>query len=542
MWAKNSSGNYALQNQVFNIYQRKFDPVEAFFTSTLAQPMPAGNYTYYICYPVPQKVNGRQATFEIPSRQDGKASGGVDITVSSATNYTELKASSTEGKDIDPIPAELHHLLHFLRFYIPQGTNLLGEPIRTIVIRMPGPVAGTLTVDVTSPSSAVLSNGRNTITLDLAEPLQESNSENRYAVAGIFPPSTPYGLEDFLKIELYSENKMADISPVSLAGRSFAAGHVTGVKLKPVQVRAYFDLSFRLTGNNLGQDVQKVTLTLPEGTIWPGTNSNVYVYQGENGTGMVPGQDILIRTDNGDAYRALSGKSVTISYESEDAIVSQNITIPNIGSATKKSVDIAVPYLFYEDFSGLAADFHSYDEHATSNPESRDGIEFLPGWSGARVGGMAHTSIRTGAHRESVACYAARCDSPFMTGLKHTVTEFQSAGKTIALRVQYNYSMGREEGGIGRAKVGMYIQFGYSTKTGTIESEDKHGTFGEEEYMKVLTGTFTNIEYSADKTLAQMGKDRRITWRTICEENYGPNNSTCYFYLDNIKVSIISNK
>ena len=546
VWAQNSAGTYTFSNQIFNIYERTYSNDEAYFTSTLSQPMAAGQYSYYICYPVPNKVNGTNAEFTIPQVQDGKASGGVDVTLSSKTTYSELKSGGTEWLGINPVPAQMHHLLHFLRFYIPKGANVLGEPVRRIELKMPKAIVGTLSVDVTSASTASLSGGKNTIVLDLAEPLTESDTENVYAVEGILPPSTAYGSKDFLEVTLFSDTKMAELDPISLNGRSFQAGHVTGVKMLPNQAKAYFEFSIHLTDNHLGQDVKTLTMTLPSDTSWPDSESNVYTFSKANGGLMVVGDTILIRTNDATAYRAMSGKQLTVSYESEDAIVSQSVTMPNLQSINHKTVDVEVPYLLFQDFSGITADFHSYDEHSNSNPESKSGYEIIAGsgWYGARVGGKANTAIRISAHREFIANYPARCDSPFLTGLKN-----KAGTKAVKLRVQYNYSMNREEGPLDidlvLPRVGLQVYLGYSTKSGAIASgvtnaliNKPHGTFGDYKLLTNETGDYNNINEEEDIILENMGNDRRITWKTDCEFSGSPTNSTCHLYLDNIRVSI----
>lgn len=532
VWAKSSSGSYTLSNQPFNLYARGFEQGKGYFTSTLSRQMEAGTYTYYITYPVPQSASGTTATFTIPEIQDGKASNGVDITVSDATSARELRPATDEG-GIVPIEARLHHLLHFFRFYLPEGENPLGEPISKIVVTMPQPIAGTLTADVTAGGSATLSNGRKSITLELKRPL-DASSAVQYAVAGIFPPSSTYGADDVMTVELQSENKSATVVPIPLSGRNFPAGHVTGVKLRPVNVQDLFDITFTLGANRLGEEVKEITLSLPEGSGWPGGSSS-YTYS--PGHLIAGGDKITIKTANEAEFRALSGKSVTIRYESENAIVSQTVTMPDMSSGRKAGVTMEVPYLFFEDFHAIAEDFHSYDEHATSNPGNRGGYEFI-GWSGARVGGMAATSIRISAHRETSASYPARCDSPFLTGLKHTADEFGSLGKNIELEVTFNYAMNREEGGLGKADVGMELYFGYSTKSGAINSQNSDGSYGGKIYMKEFSGSFTTIGNEMTQTLSGMGNDRRISWKTYCEYNAGLNNSTCFLYLDNIRVSI----
>ncbi|MGN1214751.1 MAG: hypothetical protein ACI4TJ_00745, partial [Candidatus Cryptobacteroides sp.] len=248
VWANNSKGDYALENQVFRILAKGYEKDKAYFTSTLSSPMASGTYTYSIVYPVPDAVSGTDARFTIPSVQDGKVSGGIDVTVSSPFAGQALQPmddSDFAGVATGTMSAQMHHLLHFLRFYFQPGDNLLGEPVRKIRFSMPEPVAGTLTADITDPSSTSVSDGSTEMVLLLEEPLEESTSTSRqYSVAGIIPPASEYSVTDCMEITLYSENKIGRLSTVSLAGRSFEPGHVTGVRLIPNTVRDYYTITF----------------------------------------------------------------------------------------------------------------------------------------------------------------------------------------------------------------------------------------------------------------------------------------------------------
>ena len=291
VWAESSNGEYVLDNQVFRIMAKGYDKDKAYFTSTLSSPMPAGKYLYYITYPVPEAVSGTKAQFTVPSVQDGRASGGTGITVSSPVSGEALPAmeeSDFAGVATGMMSAGMHHLLHYLRFYLPKGANLLGEPVKKIRFSMPKPVAGILTADITDPSSPAVTQGSNRIDLELAEPLEESPAEARqYSVAGIIPPASEYSVNDFMEITLFSENKIGNLATISLAGRSFEAGHVTGIKLVPNSVRDYYSITFKIDGNNLGEDIQNITLTLPDGVQWPESASSEFTYSKNDGSLIV---------------------------------------------------------------------------------------------------------------------------------------------------------------------------------------------------------------------------------------------------------------
>lgn len=219
----------------------------------------------------------------------------------------------------------MRHMLHFLRFYIPDGR---------------------------------------TVTMVLGTPMGESSGyAYDYAAAGIYPPSAAYGEGELMDVTLYSANKVAHVAPINLSGRDFKAGHITSVPLKPLSAEDFFCVDFSLDSNNLGEDVEILTMTLPEGIAWPGTESNVYTI----GTGLGTGESFRISTTSEDEFRALSGQTVTVSYESENAIVHESFSFEDLSSVSKTAKSLNCPYLLFEDFSGVGT-FQSNDGPFTQRP------------------------------------------------------------------------------------------------------------------------------------------------------------------------------
>ena len=225
VWAKSPDGSYALDNQAFRLMAVASDKSEAYFTATLQSPMAEGTYSYYMTYPLPESMGGMTATFTVPSVQDGTASDGVDIIVAEPISGPALEPVKEAAPIVsdDVLNVRMRHLLHFLRFYIPEGNNLLGEPVKRIEFTMPREVAGKVSVDVTDASTASLGDGVNGMTLELTKPIDASADGMESAVAGIFPSQTAYSAGDLMTVSIYSENKWASLSPMSLDGRTFAA-------------------------------------------------------------------------------------------------------------------------------------------------------------------------------------------------------------------------------------------------------------------------------------------------------------------------------
>ena len=229
VWARNSAGEYTLNNTPFSVYGA--NGPRAFFTATIDSPMPEDRYTYFAAYPVPESVSGTTATFTIPSVQDGRVGGGADIMIATPALHGPLE-EVTDFSDYPRIGIKMEHILHQFRFYVPEGKDKLdGEPIEEIVLEFPKPVVGKVTADFTDPSiSPELADGASSLTLKLSEPLVVSSSSGKkYAMASIFPAS--FGASDSFNIKVYSTTKIGTTEPVNLGGRTFAAGHSTPVRL-----------------------------------------------------------------------------------------------------------------------------------------------------------------------------------------------------------------------------------------------------------------------------------------------------------------------
>lgn len=529
VWAYDGSGSSVLQAQPFTLLARGNSNRKAYFTSVLSSAMAEGEYSYYLAYPYPESVSGSTAVFSLPSEQDGKASGGVGICVSDPVVSGALHPFD-ENIPVDEtlsFNARLKHILHYLRFYVPEGCNVLGEPLKSIEFTMPQPVAGEVQVNVLD-RSASLSSGVNKIRLSMEDRLEE----NEYAAAGIFPPQSTYADGDYMNIRVYSENAYSDLDPISLAGRDFKAGHITSVPLRITGIGQVYNVYFTFGSNNLGEEVQKITVSLPNEITWKGERTSEFVFSHEDGSTISPGESFSLSTIEAGEFASLSSLTATVYYESENAIVSETINFPAFGqSDTSCSFSLNCPYLFFEDFSTLEA-FSSNDAYESGfSTGSKSGVSFANGWTAARAGGQAGTAIRLAARRETSADYGSRCDSPQLTGIKK--------GHKVKLSFSFDYSMNRQEGGVdSNPKMGQTISVGWTTETGALKSGSESGTFPDSFYLNETTGSYTNIDKTYKLILDDMDSSKRLSIRTSPEHKAGLTNGTYWLYIDNIKVTI----
>lgn len=528
VWAKNSAGEYTLNNTQFSVYGA--DGARAFFTATIDASMPEDRYTYFATYPVPESVSLTKATFTIPSIQDGKVSGGADIMIANPLLHGPLDEVQ-ELSDYTKLGMSMEHILHQFRLYLPEGEDKLGgEAIVKMVLTFPKPVAGKLVADFTDTEAAPEFSGEEkSITLKLSEPLVNStSSERKYAMAAFFPSS--FEASESINIKIYTETKIANAYPVNLEGRTFAAGHSTPVRLRISDIQEYGRLRFTVSSNNLGENANAVRLTAPQGCTW-GDGSTIYEYR--PGHEITTGETFEIPFENLDTFRTFSGKDVTVTFDTEHVDATQTVRMPDLTTLNFAEISAGLPYLLYEDFSGVES-FNSGDNYATSNAGSKSPKSFLNGWTGGRVGAEAGMCIRIACRRETSKGYDARVDSAPIISLK----------KSTDIKVSYDYGVNNKYGGIAiitDGNVGQNVYIGYVTDTKGYSSGDDSGTFESDNtfYAKEYTGSYTSTPNSDTRIIhsAPTGV-LRITWRSAAEYQAGTTNTTCWLYLDNIKVQI----
>lgn len=538
VWAAASDGIYALEGEVFTMWHYNDALSSAIFTATIT-PMPDGVYTYYATYPEPKSTEGTTAVYELPQTQSASMfNGACDIMVA---RPVENAGALTDAK-VNEMDFSFSHKMHTLKVNIPQGGNMLGMPITRLEFTFPTNVTGDVAVDITDPlAPAVLTNGSNKLVLEIPEGANEGES-----VWGMIFPTDISGE---ITYTAYSGGYASFPRTITVAKNAEAA-HITPMSLPIPELYRLTEISLSIGENNLGEDVQSVSIINENGNViktLPVNAENEYIlsYEGEF-----------------DAAQ-FSGKQFTARFESEHAIVEQPFTMPTITPYIKNTVDsIEVPYLLFENFDNLktfATDGDSYAGTADneSNAKFRAGMlldNYLPttGWNIARGGGEANKCLRINVRYQSgawiVARYCGRLDTPCISALKPEATN-------IKLKVEFD--------------TGCYIPNGYNT-------DDRYS-----KSAYYIIGTHSNDSSSALNGISQddISKNCDVKYTPVAEEYFesanpiitydsqlktysheieGCNNTTrivwfpcttqtskvaaanCayYFYMDNIKVSI----
>ncbi len=558
LWAKNSSGNFVLQNQIFKAHG--LDDKRGFFTSVLTEEMPEDTYTYFCTYPVPASVDGTKATFRVPSVQDGKVTAGADVMIASPTSYGALTAFPVPD-DHSTMKMEMNRMMHQFRFYVPEENQLLGdEKIERILMSFPTPVTGNVTFDFEDlDAQAQVTDGQTDISLELTQPIGVSRGDAyEYACLAFAPVQFAEG-QSLVITKAYTDDKIAFFDPIDLKGKDCLSGHSTPVKLKIREIVDYAGIINVTVGvNNLGENPQKITLTAPAGCNWGDGGSNVFVYN--PGREIPVGETLVFKfeTDE-DAYKAFSGQNITIEYDSENAIVSETLTMPTISGRGKTTLSLTVPYLMFEDFSCIHTEGESYGNNSYSSSEreqpgrSLDGYMSHQGWNAARFWMKAGTCVRINTRYQEVkilmsfaSYHYGRLDTPQLSGLK--------PGKTVPLSVIFDAG-GNRNSSSSITLSSPAVAVATHSNTGVLDGIPTGSTGITSSYDTTL-GDFgtTHSSVSVEDNCSNDAFNDTFTTRTATIYNATSDNRICFYvtytpqsktgncefnvYIDNIRVKI----
>ena len=562
MWARNSSGSFALSNQKFRTYG--IDGRKGFFTSDLSSAMADDSYTYYCCYPAPVSVSGSKVSFNLPDTQDGKVTGGADIMIATPAQHGALKAV-TDQIDHSGLSMQMNRMMHQFRFFVDDASDKLkGVGITTMQLTFPSAVVGTVTLDYTDPSVApTLSSGSSKVNLALKEPI--TSAASNFACVALAP--TKFNEGDKLQIKAYTADKIVTIDPIDLRGRTFEAGHSTPVRLVIKEVADYkYKMTFKVAANNLGEGVNTIVFTAPSGCQWVEGGSNEYAYT--PGRKINAGEEFTLRFENEAQYRAFSGKTISIKYDSDNALTYQSATLPDLSSTNTVNVSLTVPYLFYEDFSGIPSFSDGHDNPSTGgNSDTYKGISelssySLSGWYASRVGGQAGTSVRICCRFEDVAgvsaYYKGRIYTPFLSNIKE--------GSAVNISVSFRYGGNIKEANIlwsPAPKEDPKIYFGINTEDVVTNPDATEGGLIEDitnlyggigyaswadssmnpiairaENIPTSGGSYTSFAGTKSATISNVDNGMRLGWIVTTDNTEDSTNGNYWLYLDDIKVQI----
>ena len=529
-----------LSSQPFSFYRPY--PDETLFSATMPA-QPEASYAYYGAYPIPESIDGTRVTYTLPATQDGSYDmrnyditdpathssykGNLDIMIAEPRTAPALQNGEALGMNF-------HHQCHVLRVQVPTGRNQWGENVRKLRIEFPTAVVGKMELDLTDPAAApVLTEGSNTINIELKKPLIESEED---AVDGCYVwvflcPTTVNGT---IRFTAFDENGYQSNSLTTTMNKTMAAGAITPITLTVPDELPVTWIDFSITGNNLGENPNSFTVTAPEGaTFRNGTNEQTFTVNSDN----IYSVAFYSEVDGISIRDLIQNQGLTLTYDSEHARVSE---IKKIATTTgnRTSINLTVPYLFYEDFSNISA-FNSNLDQTSGNPDAIWLDQFgTEGWSVCRTAAEAGKSLKISVRHETVAQYPGRVDSPMLTGIKE--------GKTVKVSVTFN---------AGQTSKWVYCKFG-TTQDNNLHKGDNEPENG---YKEISFDVTNNISYDFipstytiqnESFINNCTNTTRLSWNVVRTYQYGNPwenednqnawySRTWYMYLDNIKVSII---
>ena len=540
LWAVDESGNIEMEAAVFNMHHFSHNYQTAIFKS-LITPLTGRSYTYYATCPAPKAVSGTTATFTLPAVQNGSNAMGLrDIMVATPA----VGAALTEGVTAD-LGLRFAHKMHALRIVLPTTAMSNGREVSHIVMKFPTAVVGDVVVDVANPQSpTTLQNGTDTVTIQIPE----GYAAGDYLWVMIHPTT----LSGEISYIAYSGEYMSVEKVISL-DKSVEEAHISPMSIPVPEPEPATTIYLDVTENNLGEDFNTLSIIDENGAVvrtFTPNAANRYT--------------IVINGEIDESYYA--GKTFTIRYDSDNAIVEDKVTFNGFVAYGDNNFTSKVPYLLFEDFECITTESASYGDNDYADDDrnqpgvSLDNIMCTPGWNAARYWTKGHAMrINTRAQSTYViiktwaSSHYGRLDTPQLKNIK--------SGKTVNLKLQFDAGGNKQHSSSSSKLTVNAIPLAVATHTnsanpidgiptGATGITDTYSTtladFGTTIYQtpdlgnsygdNAFTETFPTFETSI---AAATSATRLVFYPAInCTTNKKTGNAEINIYIDNIRVSI----
>ena len=515
LWAR---GNTSFSNALFTHHVHPDDPDGALFRGSVPL-MEEGDYTYYAVYPGKKVTEeGASLKIELPTVQSGDYDPDLDIMRAEASG-ARLQKDRLNRTDL-----RFRHLTHVLKIKVPASPFGDGK-LSGLCIEFPENVTGTLVFGDIADASPRIENGSNRVTLLFDEPKSAGDE--------IWAFIAPVDASDAEVKFTATDGTEYTYPAVSDGFRLLEAGHITPVNVG-FRLREREDTLFTITVDpaNLGEEVTSLhAFTLPDGLVFPGLPAsgtaleNDFTPLGEGRFGIRMFKDVA------ESMSAAEGAEAFIEVSSEHTLPQRWRS--EMTSVSASGLTVSSPYLFFEDFSGVAAFSHHDDDSDTGLSAVGLDDDGLPGWSAVRAGAEAGTSLRIGCRTQYsilwTTRYHGRADSAPLSALREDAV--------VKVRVSFDYSFGR-----GSASLTPYMAYGFHTERGLIDAASGDNPALSDPVATGVgsaggyEGDWTKVDASAEYEIEACTAAHRLVWECYTS---GRATGNAWLYLDNIKVSVV---
>lgn len=536
LWAKDASGNYAVQNATFALRYFSTEYDKAYFAATIAA-MAEGEYTYYLSYPLPKAVEGTKATYSLSALQSGKYEGGHDIMIAEPVVAEAL----TSAKRVE-LNTVMRHQMHALKITIPEKASNFASKIHSIEVTFPCAVVGDMTLNVADLNAEpVYTNTSNTITVKSDEGFEVGSDIWVFVLPGTVSGDVSY------KITGFEQRSEVATYPFE---RELQAGHVTPIRMAMPPFEKYTAFHFSIGQNYLGEDFNFFTLYDNNGT-----NMGTYQRNAENRYTFEYTGEFDVTPYNNSNW--------TLVFDTESAVVENKVNMGVLRPYFSNNIaPVDIPYLLFENFENVS-ESESYGNNSYSSNEreqpgkSLDGAMPTNGWNAARYW-LKPGAMRINARRQCVKFIVAfasshhgRMDTPMLWNGTRGI----KPGKSVNVKLQFDAALNRHtdsslkvnEAGIAVATHTNANNPIDGIPTGATGINSSYSTtladFGTTWFEQPLAETAGADDFGAtfptySTEFAVSSGSRICFYPTIKCEDSGIGNTEINVYIDNIKVSI----
>ena len=536
VWAKSGDGSYAFENAIFTLRYFSTEWDKAYFTSGIAA-MGEGDYTYLLSYPQPKAVEGTLATYSVAAVQSGKYDGVHDIMIAEPVVAGALTAESKVE-----LNTVMRHQMHALKIVVPEKSSNFSDRVYSLEVKFPNPVVGDIIVDVANPNAEpTYANTSNTIVVNSNEGFAVGSDIWVFVLPGTVSGDVSYkvkGLEQRSEVATYQLE------------RTFAAGHITPIRMAMPPFEKYTVLNFSIGANYLGEDFNYFTLYDHNGV-----NRGTFNRNSENRYTV----EFFGEFD----AAAYNNTNWTLVFDSENAVVENKVNLGTLKPYFQQNIaPVDVPYLLFENFDS-ATEKESYGNNSYSSSEreqpgvSLDGAMPTNGWNAARFW-LKPGAIRINSRYQSVKIFMAfasnhhgRVDTPPLgngtRGLK--------AGKSVNVKLHFDAALYKHKSSSLSLNSGAINVATHTNHSNPIDGIPTGSTGISSSYNTTLADfgtTFFNqtlADNASDNAFGQsfptystelpVSSDTRICFYPTLSTASGTGNTEVNVYLDNIKVSIV---